>query len=174
VVLVALLGAVICASSASAQERGKYELSAGYAHLRVDSSKGGLSLNGLDFSLARNVNGWLAVTGDVGGYHLEGFRLGTYMFGPRFTARVARKASFFGQALFGGSHAQVAAGRGFPTYHDSVAWSMGGGLDYRLNARIALRLGQVEYVQTRLGGAAQHNLRAGAGVVFSFGARGKR
>ena len=141
--------------------------------MRVDSSAGALSLHGVNFSLARNVNGWLAIVGDGGGYHLDGFRLGTVLAGPRFTVRSGEKASVFGQALFGGAHAN-AGGRGFPAYHDSVAWAFGGGLDYRINGRVALRLVQVEYLQTRLGGAVQHNLRAGAGVILHFGAPSRR
>ena len=172
-VLLAVFCAAVFARPAAAQEDRKYALSAGYAYMRVDSSAGALSLHGISFSLARNVNNWLAVAGDLGGYHLEGFRLGTYLAGPRFTARARQRTSVFAQVLLGGAHAN-AGGRGFPAYHDSVAWALGGGLDYRINARVALRLAQVEYLQTRLGGDVQHNLRAGAGIVLHFGAPSRR
>jgi hypothetical protein len=169
-VLLEVLCALSMAWPARAQEPGprKYALSAGYGYLRMDSSAGGLSLHGIHFSLARDVNGWLAMVGDAAGYHVEGFRLGTVMAGGRFTARARERASPFAQVLLGGAHAN-AGGRGFPEYRNSVAWSLGGGLDYRLNGRVALRVGQMEYVQTRLGGAVQHNLRAGGGVVIHFG-----
>jgi hypothetical protein len=168
VVLVSVLCVAVLAQRVWAQERPKYELSAGYAHMRVDTSAGALSLNGVDFSLTRNLNRWLGVAGDVGGYHAEGFRLGTYMAGPRFNARVSGRLRAFGQALFGGAHADAGA-RGFPAYHDSVAWAVGGGFDYRLNPRISFHLGQVEYLQTRLGNSVQQNLRVGAGIVLHFG-----
>jgi opacity protein-like surface antigen len=166
----ALACALCFCGAAPAQEARKYELSAGYAYMRVDSSAGGLSLHGVSFSLARNVNNWLAIVGDGGGYHLEGFRLGTVQAGARFTARAGRRASLFSQALAGFAHAN-AGGRGFPSYHESVAWTAGAGLDCRLSERISLRLVQAEYLQTRLGGGVQHNFRAGAGVVFHFGGR---
>jgi hypothetical protein len=170
VVLLAVLCALIFVPGVAAQETGKYELSAGYAYMRADTSAGGLSLNaGVDFSLARNVNRWVAVVGDGGGYHAEGFRLGTYMAGPRFTER-AKRISLFGQGLFGGAHANAGA-HGFPTYQDSVAWALGGGVDYRVSSRIALRLGEVDYLQTRLGSSVQNNLRVGAGIVFQFGGK---
>jgi hypothetical protein len=173
VVLLAVLCASIFVPAVSAQETGKYELGASYMYMRADTSAGGLSLNaGVDFSLVRNVNRWVAVVGDVGGYHAEGFRLGTYMAGARFTARVKR-VSLFGQALFGGAHADAGA-RGFPAYQNSVAWAFGGGLDYRVSSRIALRLGEVDYLQTRLGSSVQNNVRVGAGIVFRFGAGLKR
>ena len=169
-VLLAVICASVFARPTAAQQERKYALSAGYAYMRTDTSAGPLSLHGINFSLARNVNGWLAIVGDLGGYHLEGFRLGTILSGPRFTARAQQRTSLFAQALLGGAHANAGA-RGFPSYHDSVAWAFGGGLDYRLNGRVAIRLAQIEYLQTRLGGAVQHNLRAGGGIVLHFGAR---
>jgi hypothetical protein len=154
--------------AASAQRPRAYELSAGYAYLRVDSSAGPLSLHGVSFSLVRNLNGWLALVGDGGGYHLEGFRLGTVQAGPRFTERVGSRASVFAQTLAGLAHANAAA-RGFPDYHESLAWTAGGGLDYRINGRASLRLVQGEYLQTRLGVGVQHNFRLGLGIVFHLG-----
>jgi len=138
--------------------------------MRVDSSAGRLSLQGLSFSLARNVNGWLAIVGDGGGYHLEGFRLGTVQAGARFTARPGRRASMFTQALAGFAHAN-AGGRGFPAYHESVAWTAGGGMGCRVSDRVSLRVAEIDYLQTHLGGSVQHNFRAGAGIVIHFGAR---
>jgi hypothetical protein len=153
---------------ASAQELRKYELSGGYAHMEFDSSAGGVSLHGVDVALARNVNRWLAIVGDAGGYHVEGFRLGTVQAGARFTARAGRRVSVFSQAMLGVAHVNAGA-RGFPAYHESVAWTAGGGLDWRVSERVSLRVAQVEYVQTRLGGQVQQNFRAGAGIVFHFG-----
>ena len=168
-VLPALSLLLVGAAPLAAQQPRQYELSAGYAYMRVDSSAGPLSLHGIRFSGAKKLMGWLAVAGDLGGYHLEGFRLATILAGPRFTARARQKTSAFVQVLLGGAHAN-AGGRGFPAYHQSLAWAMGGGLDCRLNDRVSLRLAQTEYVQTRLAGEVQHNLRAGAGMVFHFGA----
>jgi len=174
-VLLGALCASVFAPRAAAQEPGprRYALSADYAYLRADISVAALSLHGVNFSLARNVNGWLAVAGDLGGYHLEGFRLGTVLAGPRFTAGARRRTSAFAQLLLGGAHAN-AGGRGFPAYHNAVAWTLGGGFDYRLNGRVALRLVQLEYLQTRLGGDVQHNLRAGVGIVLYFGVPSRR
>jgi opacity protein-like surface antigen len=167
-ILLAVSCITLCARPAGAQQLRTYEVSAGYAYMRVDSSAGGLSLHGISFLMARNLNRWLAIAGDGGGYHLEGFRLGTVQAGPRFTARGGHRFSAFAQTLVGFAHANAGA-RGFPTYDNSVAWTAGGGLDWRFGERVSLRLGQIDYVQTRLGGAAQNNLRAGAGVVFHFG-----
>jgi hypothetical protein len=146
----------------------KYELGAGYVHVVMDTSADVQQLDGVTVSFARNLNGWFGVVADLGGYHLEGFRLGTYLFGPRLTARAGERVSIFGQALIGGAHAN-AGGRGFPAYHDSLASAAGFGFDYRAGRRIAIRLVHSEYLQTRLGNDVQHNLRIGAGIVLRFG-----
>jgi opacity protein-like surface antigen len=167
--LLAVISLYVLTPSAAAQDVWKYELSAGYAYMRVDSGAGGLSLHGVSFSLARNVNRWFAIVGDGGGYHLEGFRLGTVQVGPRFTARTRQRASIFSQALLGFAHANAGA-RGFPSYHESLAWTIGGGVDCRVSEYISLRLVQAEYMQTRLGGGVQDNFRVGSGIVLHFGA----
>ena len=167
ILLTALLVSV-CVGPVAAQDGSKYEFSGSYAYMREDSGQGALSLHGVSFSLARNVNRWLAIVGDGGGYHSEGFRLATVQAGARFAASTGRRVSVFSQALLGLAHANAGA-RGFPTYQESVAWTVGGALDCRFNSRISLRLAQAEYVETHLGGQAQHNFRAGAGIVFHFG-----
>lgn len=43
---------------------------------------------------------------------------------------------------------------------------VGGGLDVRAARHVSVRLIQLDYNPTRLGGETQHNLRVGAGVVF--------
>jgi hypothetical protein len=153
---------------AAAQELGKYELSAGYRYLRFDSSAGPLSMHGLNLAMARRVTPSLSLVGDGGGYHTEGFRLATALAGVRYMPPRDSRMTGFAQLLIGAAHANAAA-RGFPAYHESVAWMAGGGLDYRLNRRVSLRFAEVDYVQTRLGGRAQHNFRAGAGIAISFG-----
>jgi hypothetical protein len=166
--LVLLAGCnLLLAMPCAGQEVRRYELSAGYAYMRVDSSAGALSLQGISFSLARNFNRRLAIVGDGGGYHLEGFRLGTVQAGLRVTARAGR-ASLYTQVMVGFAHAN-AGGRGFSSYHESVAWMAGGGLDWRVSDRVSLRLAEMDYLQTRLGGGVQHNFRVGAGVVIHFG-----
>lgn len=98
----------------------------------------------------------------------EGFREETCLFGPRISHSLGRKPSVFGQVLFGGVHANAGA-RGLPSYTNGFATAIGGGMDYRLNRRIAIRTIQVEYLETHLGMTVQHNVRATTGVVFFFG-----
>jgi len=47
-----------------------------------------------------------------------------------------------------------------------MAFSVGGGLDIKAGKNTALRLFQVDYLQTQLFSTYQHNVRLGAGVTF--------
>jgi hypothetical protein len=110
------------------------------------------------------------VVADLGGYVSgENSELGraatiTYMFGPRVVFRSGHFTPF-AQFLVGGAHIDVpGVGTGF-------AWSGGLGLDINVTPHFAIRLPQVEYVRTYFSDAAtnvQENIRASAGVVFSF------
>ncbi len=46
------------------------------------------------------------------------------------------------------------------------AFAVGGGLDIKLSDNIALRVAQVDYLQTRAFDTVQHNVRFGAGIRF--------
>jgi hypothetical protein len=47
-----------------------------------------------------------------------------------------------------------------------LAGVIGGGIDIRLNDKIAIRAAQLDYNPTRLFDSTQHNFRIGAGIVF--------
>lgn len=85
------------------------------------------------------------------------------LFGPRVSFS-AGKFRPFAEALFGAAHMNVGGGFGSDT---SFATGVGGGLDYKIIKPVALRL-QGDYVQTRLFGATQNNIRISTGIVFRF------
>lgn len=158
----------IFGSPARAQDRQRYEISAGYSYRRADTSVGPFNMNGIDATATRNMNSWLGIEADVGGYHTEGFREETYLSGLRVSTRLRGKSSVFGNVLVGGVHAN-AGGRGLPSYSNGFATAIGGGVDYSLTKTIAIRLVQADYLQTRLGQSAQNNVRVTIGVAFRFG-----
>ncbi|MEK6279556.1 MAG: outer membrane beta-barrel protein [Acidobacteriota bacterium] len=56
-----------------------------------------------------------------------------------------------------------------PNFNESdtgLAGVIGGGIDIRLNNRVAIRAVQLDYNPTRVFDATQHNFRIGAGIVF--------
>ena len=93
--------------------------------------------------------------------------LGSYLFGPQFSISIGRLAPF-AHAVFGASHmSDVTSVDNFSVSDTSFADAFGGGIDYRLIARVAWRV-QAEALQTRFLAARQNNLRFSTGLVLRF------
>ena len=114
----------------------------------------------------------------------NGFNLVTYTFGPRYTWALGHsRASAFTEALVGESQGfdgsfsgnsgpPAGSGNGIQSAARSLALQVGGGVDFRLTHRLAIRAIEAEYLRTQLPNAAdnlQQNLRIGAGVVLRVG-----
>jgi len=127
--------------------------------------------------------GW-SVVAELAGEHAsninsahEDLSLVSYLFGPRYSYRGARRLVPFAQFLVGGVHGFDAL---FPGYSgappNAFAFATGGGLNAHLSRRFALRLVQADYFQTQLPNDAnnrQDHLRLSGGVVFRFGEEGR-
>jgi len=170
--------------AASAQEvyTPKYEVGVNYSWLHVNSANYDFQRTGNGGSgyFEYNLNKTLGLVADFGGYANTrtgiNEKLLTYMFGPRFNWRHSRLNPYV-QFLFGGGYAWSGP---TSTTQNAFATAAGGGLDYSLTKRIAIKPIQVEYVMTqfdsaRLGGATrgfgshQNDVRYSAGVVFRLG-----
>jgi len=162
-------------------------------------------MNGGSTSLAYNFNSHIGLVADFAGFgvdSLEFSRLGpayspsrnvnasgtvfSVLFGPRVSFRNHGRFTPYLQILAGVAHADdvtvdgcnvpIAACVPLPK-ETAFAMTAGGGLDYRLNHRLALRLIQAEYLLTRfqdptsLTGSDgwQSNVRLSTGLVFRFG-----
>jgi hypothetical protein len=97
--------------------------------------------------------------------------LHTFLVGPQLSFSVGRLRPF-GHALIGAAHVRV--GGSFPGNSDtSFAGALGGGIDYWLVPRLALRV-QADALETtfsdsfRSARAGQVNLRVSAGLVIHF------
>ena len=64
-----------------------------------------------------------------------------------------------------------AASLGVSATDNAFAMALGGGVDWKANDRIAIRLAQGDYLLTRFGSTSQHNFRLSTGVVFRFGGK---
>jgi opacity protein-like surface antigen len=185
------LGAVPLAaqtSSAGISENPRVEVSVGYSYVRartVIPTGCCFNMNGGSASGAFNVNSWLGIAGDFGGYYTgnvrnSGFSLEvfSYTFGPRISIR-RRRVTPFAQALFGGGHAGdtlytvgFQQGSAPPTARNSFAMVLGGGLDVNVSRHIAIRAAQADWLYTQFPNGVdnrQNNLRITAGIVFRFG-----
>jgi hypothetical protein len=180
----------------------KVELFLGYSYLRavpdVEAANRLYWLNGGSTSIAFNLNRYLGLVGDFGGFNDTKLRLSSgsptvvvdssgtvfnYLFGPRLSFRGHERVTPFLQALFGGVHASevnissgcTGAGCTPLPSEDKFAMTAGGGLDIKIHHHLALRIIQAEYLMTsfedRTTGksATQNDMRLSSGIVFRFG-----
>ncbi|PYT72449.1 MAG: hypothetical protein DMG39_10075 [Acidobacteria bacterium] len=159
---------ILCgAGSACAQTAPKTEFFAGYEYLHLNP--GGRGCHGFDLNLAYNVKDWVGGVGDFGFCKETGLRSGVsghdfnYMFGPRVIYPNTSRLVPYGQVLFGGQHEGVAGASA-----NTLAMTLGGGVDYRYNDRFSVRVIQAEYLWTHFGGTGWNNARITAGLVYTW------
>jgi hypothetical protein len=145
----------------------------GYSYLSADTSglSGRESLNGWNGQASVNLNRWLGLTADFGGYYgsPQGVTVHdfSYVFGPTLTYRAQHFAPFF-HALFGGNHISGSAA-GMSGSDNAFAVVIGGGLDLPFKSSWGLRLAQVDWLRTNHFSTSQNNVRVSTGVFFQFG-----
>lgn len=188
---------VLLMAAAMAQEIPRAEMFGGYQYgnlAATPTALGGLvgiqraSLNGWNASGTVNVNRWLGGVADFGGIYgsptagapfacpVNNPGCGTFkfvthdltfLFGPQLSYR-RTKVTPFAHALFGAAritgHAQDASISGTNT---SFAMAVGGGMDYNLTLRFAVRA-QSDYLRTSFLNTTQNNLRVATGFVVRF------
>ena len=127
--------------------------------------------------LEYNVNRWLGVVGELGGFYatssVNGSFAGgvfTYLVGPRVNFR-HEKFTPFVQALFGGVRTTdgIAQSTGA---ENNFAMTAGGGIDFRVSRQVSVRPIQAEYFMTKIPDGLnnrQNNLRVGAGLMLRLG-----
>lgn len=163
-----------------AQDAPRAEVFGGYQYFHAST---GLDVPGLD---SFNLNGWnaalngyfskyLGVSADFSGAYgtpsVAGVgvstRLHTFLFGPVVRVPNSTHITPFLHALFGGGHISASV-LGFSSSETDFTWAAGGGLDFSVSPRFAIRPVQADFLQTRVGGQGQNNFRYSAGVVFKF------
>jgi outer membrane protein OmpA-like peptidoglycan-associated protein len=163
------------------------------------------SMHGGSTSLAYNLNNHIGLVFDFGGFRAdslqfnspgEGFgssrvvdadgNVFTFLFGPRVSFRNRGRLTPFLQILGGAARASEVTLNGCTAtipacrplaQETAFAMTAGGGLDLRVNHRVALRLFQAEYLLTRFQDPTsltgdtgwQNDVRLSTGIVFRFG-----
>ena len=177
-----IFGMLLLAGLASAQIPTSGNVFFGYSYLNTDvSSINRASTNGWEASVEGKIIPFLGIVADFDSHYgsanfSSACPLGgtgctfnadvtehNYLFGPRVSVSVG-KFRPFAEALFGAAHVDVNNGGGSDT---SFATAIGGGLDYKIIRPVAWRF-QGDYVETRLFGASQNNLRLSTGIVLRF------
>jgi hypothetical protein len=165
------------------------------------------NFNGWSAEGQYNANRWLGIAADFGGHSGPPFAafsrgvgglpdLSRYalLVGPVATFYSKDKISYFVHALFGYERAHLSASTlsgysnpasSIATTYNDFTLALGGGVDYKLNRRISIRGGQVEYYRTALNLSSfyntafdtvefdglsthQRNIRFSSGVVVRF------
>jgi opacity protein-like surface antigen len=169
-----------------AQERspGRVDLSVTYVgerSLKANTSQN-FWMQGGSIELGANVwRGW-GIAAEVTGTHAgsigsSGIPLTvvTATFGPRYRWHAGRHLSLYGEGLFGEANSFDSL---FPSItgsqpsSNSFALQVGGGIDYKLSDRFAVRAVDAAWLRTQLPNATdnlQNNPRLSAGIVFRFG-----
>jgi opacity protein-like surface antigen len=141
--------------------------------------------NGVNLEYTRNITRHIGLTGDASAhFHRETHSTGVGTFssqrdqyfmlgGLQLRTGNEKRVQPFAQALFGvslfrGFTADIRPSGNVYTYDDatSFAMSLGGGLDVRVNKRIAVRVIQADYTPTFFGSGRQDNFRISTGIVF--------
>jgi opacity protein-like surface antigen len=175
-VLASLVFAFLPLLSRAQEETPKAELYVGYDYVRLTTGGYSFNFNGGSGQLAYNVNDWLGVVGDLGGYYTNnGFRAGiiSYQFGPRVNLlgnglRGHGKVTPFAHILFGGARSIDVSPE------NTFAMTVGGGVDFKISEHFAIRPVQAEYFRTNFTDGAnnrQNSFRYSAGIIFRFGTR---
>jgi Big-like domain-containing protein len=141
-------------------------------------------------SFAYNVNRWLGLVAEVGGYHFDrqipildpvtnteslntiSGNMQTYLFGPRLNWRHFDHFVPFGEVLFGAAHgsSQVTGDKS----QGAFAMAVGGGVDVVLTRYLTWRFVQADYLMTNFSGSLlspsgrQNNFRIGTGLVLRW------
>lgn len=196
-------GACLPAQQQQAPETPRAELFVGYSYLRATPTLADgnrlVNLNGGSTSLAFNVNRYLGLVTDFGGFNDTQLRLSgpganptrvvdadatayTFLFGPRLSYRRHEHFTPFAQVLAGGIYAGAVTIRNCTTApcvplpeQGSFALTAGGGFDIKLAKRVSLRAVQAEYLMTRFANTStgvrgtQNDIRLSSGLLFRFG-----
>ena len=154
----------------AAQEMPRIQVFGGYSYTRYDTPSFGFAnttgLNGYTFSPAYNVIRGFGVMAELSGQYKTGANLRDVAVGPQFLyARGNMLLS--AHVLFGEARSLVQVGG--PQEDSSRVVSFGGGLDYTISSRFAVRAFQVDYLHTSLFNTTQNNLRFSTGLVYRWG-----
>jgi outer membrane protein with beta-barrel domain len=189
--LFAAITLLLASVTAFGQEHSKLEFGAGFNYFRTDNhsipsiaaDRTGGNLNGGYGHATWFPSEYYGITADVGAAvgtveYRDGSgsvgvdtRLYTFLFGPVIKLPAGR-ASVFASGKVGLAKLRRYAG-GLEDSDHGFAFSVGGGIDYRLTNHFSVRPLQVDFIGTRLdqdrfGSDTQYNFRLGIGGVYRW------
>lgn len=165
----------------------RFDFTAGY-HL-IDANAppadcGCFTASGGYIGAQYNLSSRLGIAGEVGAVHAsrisslgQNLMLTTFLAGPRVAVPL-RRFRPFGEFMLGGAHAgdsYFPSGSSGTSTASTFAYSAGGGIDFDLSSRYAVRLFDASFLHTSFPNGAngsQRQLQINAGIVMHFGGAG--
>jgi len=162
--VILVLAFTLCAVSqawSQEDEIPQAEIVGGYSYLHSADT----NFNGWKASLVGNVNSWVGIAADFDGHYTGEESEHSITFGPEFSLRKNKKWTPVGYALAGVAFEKSASG---DTEH-GFATELGGGLDYELNHRWAIRIFDVTASITHISGETHVSPKVAFAVILSLG-----
>jgi hypothetical protein len=155
----------------------------------VTATSRNMGMNGWTIAGTYNVTNYFGATAEFSGQYAGDFlganavftnrpfrtHVHNFLFGPTLTYRKNTKITPFARILVGDSHGTILTeGNASGVTRDALALAAGGGVDYKIGHRLAVRLAQFDYIHTsfNFNGVArglptsQNHFRYSAGIVI--------
>ena len=165
--------------TAKAQDIPAWELAGGYSYLRANINGSSFHLNGGGGSVTENLNSWFggrfefnAFRGNISvpsatGTVIKSVSAQTFTYGPVFSYRKFDRVTPYGHVQVGAIHASQGY-LGISASAFKFALAPGGGADFKINQRAAVRV-QADYLATYFLNTTQDNVQFSAGLVIRLG-----
>jgi hypothetical protein len=171
-----MIGAIGSAQAQGGGDTPRVQVFGGYSYTRFDSPSFGFSnpsgLNGYTFAPAFNLIRGFGVVAELSGQYGSNVNFRDITVGPQFLYPKG-KAMFFAHVMIGDARSLVQVGTAGEE-DTARAVAAGGGMDYDLTRRFAVRVFQVDYIHTTLFSETQNNYRFSTGLVYRWGALKKK
>jgi hypothetical protein len=163
--------------SAFAADLSQWQLALGYQYNHINLTGTAYNTNGMNTSVARFFGSWFGVEGQLG----MGFgNTGTTTVPPNLTSKplfagVGPRLAFRGHGRIepwvhgvgGMLHFRFTQTAGVLGSNTALAGEAGGGIDFHLNPRVAIRT-EVDFIESRFFSRYQRHFQAVTGFVFNF------
>ena len=166
------MACMICAPAFAQDDYAPFEVFGGYDFTRLIYDGGTLNMNGFAVAFTSNFNPTFGIKAELGRVSGSEYDVGSNVFsfvaGPQIATQLSDSARVFGHAMLGFAR----AGTDLPGVNSESGFAMafGGGVDWTISDRIAIRAPQFDYMPTKIGkDSTQNNIRILAGIVFRFG-----
>ena len=153
-------------------EYPKWEIAPAFSFVSADFQIIRESMTGFQLDVNYNFTKSIGLTIDFGGQlkQIGGTDLITsqFLLGPRFVKRSGKATAFF-HALIGSAAITIDDPLLPKITESGLGFGLGGGFDFQLNRRVALRAIQVDFIPHKIQDTWLNDVRVGIGIVIRFG-----